>query len=289
MSIIGPCVYASTIEPIWESDEAKILYQFLFYLRLILFGGCCNPFIFLIRLDLYHIHHDVIYRVEMCVCPFWIRPIYHVVHYCTRFSFFFFFFFFTIFYFLSVWVWLLELIRYSESVFFFFRLCASSAELVVEKKPFFTLLWLLLSIPFLAGPCVREGSEPVRRKWPGRWRLDVAGWRELVAYWKQENEVNCVVSISSSRDQTKKARNHARFTWPSHNTHTQILPALYTNSRKQTTAWILNSPFFSQSPIFFLSMWHTHLLLLPIILFPSDLFLRLSSFFRSWFYFRFVT
>jgi hypothetical protein len=117
------------------------------------------------------------------------------------------------------------------------------------------------------------------RKWPGRWRLDVAGWRELVAYWKQENEVNCVVSISSSRDQTKKARNHARFTWPSHNTHTQILPALYTNSRKQTTAWILNSPFFSQSPIFFLSMWHTHLLLLPIILFPSDLFLQLSSFF----------
>jgi glycosyltransferase involved in cell wall biosynthesis len=136
MSIIGPSVYASTIEPIWESDEAKILYQFLFYLRLILFGGCCNPFIFLIRLDLYHIHHDVIYRVEMCVCPFWIRPIYHVVHYCTRFSFFFFFFFFTIFYFLSVWVWLLELIRYSESVFFFFRLCASSAELVVEKNLF---------------------------------------------------------------------------------------------------------------------------------------------------------
>jgi glycosyltransferase involved in cell wall biosynthesis len=158
MSIIGPCVYASTIEPIWESDEAKILYQFLFYLRLILFGGCCNPFIFLIRLDLYHIHHDVIYRVEMCVCPFWIRPIYHVVHYCTRFSFFFFFFFFTIFYFLSVWVWLLELIRYSESVFFFFRLCASSAELVVEKKPFFTLLWLLLSIPFWPALVSEKGA-----------------------------------------------------------------------------------------------------------------------------------
>lgn len=79
------------------------------------------------------------YTVSRCVCvwcPFWIRPIYHVVHYCTRFSFFFFFFFFTIFYFLSVWVWLLELIRYSESVFFFFRLCASSAELVVEKNLF---------------------------------------------------------------------------------------------------------------------------------------------------------
>jgi hypothetical protein len=99
------------------------------------------------------------YTVSRCVwCPFWIRPIYHVVHYCTRFSFFFFFFFFTIFYFLSVWVWLLELIRYSESVFFFFRLCASSAELVVEKKPFFTLLWLLLSIPFWPALVSEKGA-----------------------------------------------------------------------------------------------------------------------------------
>jgi hypothetical protein len=118
----------------------------------------------------------------------------------------------------------------------------------LSKKTFFYPPLAAALYPFLAGPCVREGSEPVRRKWPGRWRLDVAGWRELVAYWKQENEVNCVVSISSSRDQTKKARNHARFTWPSHNTHTQILPALYTNSRKQTTAWILNSPFFLSLP-----------------------------------------
>lgn len=224
MSIIGPCVYASTIEPIWESDEAKILYQFLFYLLILLaVVVILIPWYFWFGLTCTIYTSTTWYTVSRCVCVCAHSELdLYTMLYTTAPGFpssssssFFHHFLFSF---------CLGLVIGANQVFrvgllLLFACVPAQQSSLSKKKTFFNPPLAAVLYPFLAGPCVREGSESVRRKWPGRWRLDVAGWRELVAYWKQENEVNCVVSISSSRDQTKKARNHARFTWPSYNTH----------------------------------------------------------------------
>lgn len=89
-----------------------------------------------------------------------------------------------------------------------------------RKKPFYPPLAALY--PFFARPLSEKGASQSGEN--GRadddWTWPVRESSLRIENKKMKSIVLCQFLRRDSRDQTKKARNHARFTWPSHNTHT---------------------------------------------------------------------